>query len=138
MNVIVGLGCRPGVAEADVRALLDTALGRHHVRIEDVLGYATVAARGDEPGLRAVAGPGLMTFSAAELAEVAVPNPSARVLESAGTASVAEAAALRATALLAPRGTRVHLIEPKLAGIGVTVALARYVVITDAFVNPTR
>lgn len=138
MKVVVGLGCRPGVAEAEVRALLDTALGRHDARMEDVLGYATVAARGDEPGLRAVAGPGLMTFSAAELAGVPVPNPSARVLESVGTASVAEAAALRAAALLAPRGTRVSLVEPKLAGTGVTVALARYAVITEASVNPTR
>lgn len=135
---MVGLGCRPGVAEADVRAALTSALGRHGAGLDDVLGYATLVARGAEPALRAVAGPGLMTFSAEELAGVTVPNPSPVVLASVGTASVAEAAALRAAALLAPRGAQVRLIEPKSAGVGVTVALARYLVIADAFRHPTR
>jgi cobalamin biosynthesis protein CbiG len=124
VSVVVGLGCRPGVEEAEVRTLLATVLRRHHMRVEDVLGYATVEARADEPALRAVAGPGLLTFPAEELAHIPVPNPSALTLESVGTASVAEAAALRAATLLAPRGAEVRLIEPKLAGTGVTVALA--------------
>lgn len=124
MNLVVGLGCRPGVAEAEVRAVVTEVLRRHDARPEDVLGYATVAARGEEPALRAVAGPGLIVFSAEELAGVPVPNPSAHVLASVGTASVAEAAALRAATLLAPRQAEVRLLEPKSAGVGVTVALA--------------
>jgi cobalt-precorrin 5A hydrolase/precorrin-3B C17-methyltransferase len=64
-----------------------------------VAGVASADRKGDEPALLALAerrGWPLRLFSAAELAMVPVPNPSAAVAHELGTASVAEASALLA------------------------------------------
>jgi cobalt-precorrin 5A hydrolase/precorrin-3B C17-methyltransferase len=124
-DLVVGLGCRPGVHPDDVRAVLDELLRRHALHPAGVLAYVTLTARVGEPGLRAVAGDALLCFPATTLASVAVPNPSRRVAASVGTPAVAEAAALHAAAELAPPGASVELIGPKLAGAGVTAAVVR-------------
>ncbi len=90
---VVGIGARPGVSAAEVLAAVDAVLpaGADCVRL------ATLDARAAEPGLvdAAVArGWPLVGHSAAALAAVPVPSPSARVASAVGTASVAEAAAL--------------------------------------------
>ncbi|GAB3883633.1 hypothetical protein GCM10029964_043330 [Kibdelosporangium lantanae] len=66
--------------------------------------------------------PPLALCTAAELAAVEVPHPSAAVEASVGTPSVAEAAAL-----LGARGVggRVELVAPKTSRGNVTVAAAR-------------
>ncbi len=89
----VGFGAVPGVSAEEVLAAVDAVLppGSADVRL------ATLAARATEPGPRAAAaerGWPLTGHSAAELAEVDVPGPSARVASLVGTSSVAEAAAL--------------------------------------------
>jgi cobalt-precorrin 5A hydrolase len=124
-DLVVGLGCRPGVPPDNVRAVLDALLSRHALHPAGVLAYATLIARVDEPGLRAVAGDALLCYPATALASVTVPNPSRKVAASVGTPAVAEAAALLAATELAPPGASVELIGPKLAGAGVTVAVAR-------------
>jgi cobalamin biosynthesis protein CbiG len=124
-DLVVGLGCRPGVTEQVVRRLLAEVLDRHGCRPEAVRAYATLDARAREPGLLAVCGSGLLGFPAEVLARVTVPNPSPVVAASVGTASVAEAAALHAARALAPPGATARLIGPKAAGSGVTAALAR-------------
>lgn len=122
--LVVGLGCRPGVAVAEALALVEALLERHGRDRAAVVAYATLDAREAEPGLRAVAGDALLAYPAALLAAVAVPNPSTRVRHEVGTPSVAEAAALYAAHTLAPPGSTVELIGEKLAGAGVTAALA--------------
>jgi cobalamin biosynthesis protein CbiG len=125
-GLVVGFGARPGVAEAAVRAVLAALLDRHGPDPAPVRGWATLAARTSEPGLHAVAGPALRGYPADQLAAVPVPHPSARVAAAVGTPSVAEAAALRHAAELAPPGSPVVLAVPKLRGDGVTAALARF------------
>jgi cobalamin biosynthesis protein CbiG len=124
-DLVVGLGCRPGVSAAEVRATVAALLARHGLDPAEVRAYATLDERAGEPGLRALAGPGLLAYPARLLALVDVPNPSARVAAAVGVAGVAEAAALHAAAELAPPGFPVTLVAPKLAGTGVTAAAAR-------------
>ncbi|MFC0596953.1 cobalamin biosynthesis protein [Streptomyces palmae] len=95
----VGVGARPGVAEAEVRELVLRTLAEAGQPPSAVAALATTAARAGEPGLTAVAaglGVPLLAFAATRLASVQVPSPSARVRAATGTPSVAEAAALLA------------------------------------------
>jgi cobalamin biosynthesis protein CbiG len=124
-DLVVGLGCRPGVRAADVGETVRGLLGRHALDPAGIRAYATLLARTGEPGLRAVAGPGLLGYPPEVLARVAVPNPSERVNAAVGTPAVAEAAALHAAGELAGPGGRAELVAPKLVGVGVTAAVAR-------------
>ena len=90
---VVGVGAVAGVSAEEVLAAVDAVLpsGATDVRL------ATLSARAAEPGIAGAAarrGWPLTGHSAADLAAVVVPSPSARVAAAAGTASVAEAAAL--------------------------------------------
>ncbi|XIE78043.1 cobalamin biosynthesis protein [Streptomyces sp. SBR177] len=94
----------------------------------DVRAVATLDVRAGEPGIAGAAallgpGPGVpvRAFGSEELAAVAVPHPSAVPLAAAGTASVAEAAALRAA------GPGAVLLVPKRKSRRVTCAIARSV-----------
>jgi len=124
-DLVVGLGCRPGVRAADVSDTVRALLRRHALDPADIRAYATLLARAGEPGLRAVAGPGLLSYPPEVLATVAVPNPSERVAAAVGTPGVAEAAALHAARELAGPDGRAELVAPKLAGAGLTAAVAR-------------
>lgn len=102
-RLAVGLGLRRGRSPEHILAALDTVLPRARI---DCL--ATIDRRAGEPGLRLAAellGVPLYGFTAAQLANVPVPNPSDRVVEAFGIPGVAEAAALLAGAgpLLVPR-----------------------------------
>jgi cobalamin biosynthesis protein CbiG len=124
-DLVVGLGCRPGVLAADVRATVRAVLDRSALDPAAVRAYATLAARAGEPGLRAVTGSELLAYPAEVLALVRVPNPSERVAAAVGIPGVAEAAALHAAGVLAPAGGGALLVAAKLAGVGVTAAVAR-------------
>ena len=98
----LGLGCERHTSLSVLERLVDQTLTRHGLAREAVAGVATVDRKGDEAALLALVeqrGWPLRLFSAAELATVAVPNPSAVVAKEMGTASVAEAAALLAAGL---------------------------------------
>jgi cobalt-precorrin 5A hydrolase len=89
----VGIGAVAGVGVEEVLAAVDAVLpaGAADVRM------ATLDVRAAEAGIVAAAaarGWPLTGHSAAELARVRVPAPSARVATAVGTPSVAEAAAL--------------------------------------------
>lgn len=116
-DVVVGIGLRPGTSTDVIRAALRKAVGDHRIAC-----LATLEQRCADPGLRAVAADlrvPLRSYSAAELAAVAVPNPGSRARSAVGTPSVAEAAAL----LAAGGGP---LVLPKRVVHGVVVAAARY------------
>ncbi|MEW5630483.1 Rv2231c family pyridoxal phosphate-dependent protein CobC [Streptomyces hydrogenans] len=151
-GVHIGVGARSGTPAEEILALVRSALaelsgpagpagpaGAGHARGGGadpgaagpsgrvrVAGLATLDARVAEPGIVAVAarlGVPVTGFPAEELAGVAVPHPS-RVAEAAtGTASVAEAAALRAA------GPGAVLLVPKRKGRRVTCAIAGFVLI---------
>lgn len=97
--MVLGLGARVGVPEAELAAAIDAALRAAGVAAAEIGGLATLDRRAAEAGVRAVAeryGWPLLAFEAARLAGTHVPNPAAIVAASAGTPSVAEAAALLA------------------------------------------
>ncbi len=123
----MGVGCRRGAPVEDVRELVAAVLTRHGLRPEAVRAFATVAARADEPALRALAGDALLAFPAEVLDRVPVPHRSAEVAAAVGTGSVAEAAAVHAATMLAGPGGAGVLIADKLSGGTATAAVARIV-----------
>jgi cobalt-precorrin 5A hydrolase/precorrin-3B C17-methyltransferase len=104
-SLAVGVGASRGVSAAEVLSLIDAVLDEAGLSPLSVAALATVDAKADEPGITEAAarrGWPLVSYPAAVLAAVAVPNPSAAALAAVGTRSVAEAAALtRGDALVA-------------------------------------
>ncbi|MGW3650675.1 precorrin-3B C(17)-methyltransferase [Streptomyces sp. NPDC000878] len=96
-SLVVGVGASKGAPEDEVLGLVQGALADAGLSVASVGALATVDAKAGEPGIVGAAGRlgvPVLTYSAAELAEVDVPNPSAAPLAAVGTPSVAEAAAL--------------------------------------------
>ncbi|MFJ9634260.1 precorrin-3B C(17)-methyltransferase [Streptomyces sp. NPDC101175] len=96
-SLVVGVGASRGVPVDEVLDLIGDAVREAGLSPASLAALATVDAKSDEPALVEAArrlGVPLLTYSAAELAAVAVPNPSPAPLSAVGTPSVAEAAAL--------------------------------------------
>ncbi len=133
-TLVVGIGSASGVSTDAVTAALAMLETRHGFDLHAVRCFATVDRKAQEPGiLHAVTDwafwhwqdePTLRVYSAETLNRVDVPHPSDVVLAEVGTASVAEAAALRGAADLAGGGP-VELVVPKIKAGNVTVAAAR-------------
>jgi cobalt-precorrin 5A hydrolase/precorrin-3B C17-methyltransferase len=133
-TLVVGLGSRRGVTTTAVASALSELELRGGLDLRAVRAFATSENKADERGIvEAVEDWGfwhddttapLLTYPAASLAVVDVPNPSSAVLAEVGTASVAEAAALHGAMALAS-GARVEMAAEKFTGDRVTVAAAR-------------
>jgi cobalt-precorrin 5A hydrolase/precorrin-3B C17-methyltransferase len=96
-SLVVGVGASRGAPVEEVLALVGDTLREAGLSVRSVAGLATVDAKSEEPGIVGAAGRlgvPLVTYTAEELAAVAVPNPSDAPLAALGTPSVAEAAAL--------------------------------------------
>jgi cobalt-precorrin 5A hydrolase / precorrin-3B C17-methyltransferase len=96
-SLAVGVGASRGVSAAEVLSLIDAVLDEAGLSPLSVTALATVDAKADEPGITEAAarrGWPLVSYPAAVLAAVDVPNPSAAAMTAVGTPSVAEAAAL--------------------------------------------
>jgi cobalt-precorrin 5A hydrolase/precorrin-3B C17-methyltransferase len=106
-SLVVGVGASKGAPAEEVLGLVEAALRDAGLSARSVAELATVDAKAGEPGIVEAAerlGVPLVTYSAEELAEVDVPNPSDAPLAAVGTPSVAEAAALvRGGELLVPK-----------------------------------
>ncbi|MGD9988415.1 cobalamin biosynthesis protein [Pseudonocardia sp.] len=121
MRLVVGLGASSGVPEEAVAELLARVVDRP----EDVVAFASIDRRADEPGLLAAIAPApLRTYPAAALDGAGAPGGSARVRAATGTGSVAEAAALLAATELAGPGEQVRLRVAKTVGDRCTAAVA--------------
>jgi cobalt-precorrin 5A hydrolase/precorrin-3B C17-methyltransferase len=119
-TLIVGVGSSRGAAAAEIGSLIDSTLAELGVSARSVRHIATADVKADEQGLQDAAaerGWPVVTYPAAQLAAVPVPNPSEVVRRAVGTPSVAEAAAL-----IGPGTT---LIAAKRASAHATVAVAR-------------
>ncbi|MDX5568277.1 cobalamin biosynthesis protein, partial [Streptomyces sp. ID05-04B] len=95
--LVVGVGASTGVPAAEVFELVESALREAGRSVRDLAALATVDVRAGEPGLVEAArrlGVPMVTYSARQLARVAVPHPSDAPFAALGTTSVAEAAAL--------------------------------------------
>ena len=111
----IGLGCERGTDPGLVREAVAGALGQAGLAVVAVAGLASISLKGDETALLELAAlqqwP-LRLFEAEQLRAMATPNPSQRVLDAVGSASVAEAAALCA----AGRGGRLLLEKTVVRG----------------------
>lgn len=99
MKVALGLGCDRGTPLATLRLVVDEALAACRAELADVAAVASIDLKADEPALLQLGqalGWSIRFYPAAELATVAVPNPSETVRRHTGTPSVSEAAALLA------------------------------------------
>lgn len=128
----LGLGCDRGTAAETVAHAVAQALARLGCGSAQVMGMASIALKADEAGLLAFAaaqGWPLHFYSAAELARVAVPNPSETVRRYTGSPSVSEAAALLlgGGAAADPGDLLLEKFKHRGAdGRNVTVSVARY------------
>lgn len=95
LALAIGLGCDRGTPLATVQQCLQQALALIGGALADVAVLASIEAKADEAAflqLAAQHGWPLQWYSAAQLAAVPVPNPSATVQRYMGTPSVSEAA----------------------------------------------
>ena len=128
MKLALGLGCDRGTPATTIARCIDEALALANARLADVQAVASIDLKADEIGLAEVASANgwlIRFYAAAELALVAVPNPSETVRKYTGTPSVSEAAAL-----LAAGADQTHLIIEKHKlrgpdGRNATVSIAR-------------
>lgn len=98
-HLILGMGCDRGVSLETLNTALDQALEKINQTRDAVMALASIDKKNDELALLALAEQQswpLHFFSAAQLAQVEVPNPSAVVMKYMGTPAVAEAAAILA------------------------------------------
>ncbi|MET8165493.1 precorrin-3B C(17)-methyltransferase [Streptomyces sp. NPDC005329] len=96
-SLVVGVGASRGAPVDEVLDLVEGVLREAGLSARSLAELATVDAKRDEPGIVEAArrlGVPVVTYTAEELAGVAVPNPSDAPLAAVGTPSVAEAAAL--------------------------------------------
>jgi 5,6-dimethylbenzimidazole synthase len=99
VKLALGLGCDRGTPADTIARAVDQALAQLGAGLGDVAAVASIDLKADEAGLLALAearGWTLRFYPAAELAAVAVPNPSETVRRYTGSPSVSEAAALLA------------------------------------------
>mgnify|MGYP003776393637 FL=1 len=128
MNLAVGLGCDRGALLQTLETALDAALQSIAATRAQIRVFATIDKKNDEHCMRQLAqqeNKMLVFFTAEQLAQVAVPNPSETVRKYMGTPAVSEAAAL-----LAADTTLQHLLVEKHKLLGsdgknVTISIAR-------------
>lgn len=113
-DLIIGIGVSAAGTREELERLLERTLGEAERTRQDIAAIATIAMRSNHAAVVALAaelGVPVLTYDVEELAKVAVPTPSLRVLARSGTPSVAEAAALlaaSATTLLVTKRTSAH------------------------------
>ncbi|MBO3277764.1 cobalamin biosynthesis protein [Pseudomonas schmalbachii] len=125
---IAGLGCRRGCTVAELRELLEHSLQQLALPLSALDGLASGAHKREEAGMLQLAadlGLPLAFCSTEQLAaqEALLAQPSERVRELTGAASVAEAAALARAAELGGRPAR--LLCGKQRSAAATLAIAR-------------
>ncbi len=97
MLLALGIGCDRGTPLATLQHALNLALAEISAHLGQVERIASIDKKADEAGILQLAewlDLKLMFYSAQELAQVEVPNPSAVVQKYMGTPAVSEAAAL--------------------------------------------
>lgn len=121
----LGIGCIRGTEKAVIDKAIRDVFKRYHLSLAAIAGIATLDIKANERGLIAYCqeeGLPLKTFTAEELRDINVPNPSAIVNKKEGTPSVAEAAALKMghTLLVSKQ------IEAKSVTVAVSLAAREY------------
>ena len=95
--IVLGVGCNSGTSSAEIAAVISETLASAGLAINSVRNVATIDRKANEPGLVDVcrqSGWPLVSYTAAELSTVAIPNPSETVFRYVGAYGVSEPAAL--------------------------------------------
>jgi cobalt-precorrin 5A hydrolase len=121
--IAIGIGCRRGIAKESFVEMIQQALSRIGDAAE-VIELFTIEDKHDEAGLLAAAVDlhlpiRFLSRTALQSVEASIVTPSRQAESALGVASVSEAAAL------AGAGRDAVLIMPRIAGQGVTCAVAR-------------
>ena len=116
--LVVGVGCSSDATPDEVASAIEATMIESNLANEAIHTFATIDIRKDHPAIVALNHPTVF-FDSSQLAQVVVPNPSSTVLDSVGSASVAEAAAILAS------GSPDGLIVSKRKFRAVTVAVAQ-------------
>ncbi len=98
-KIILGVGCDRNTVLQTLETAVDLALQEVAHNYDAVVAIATIDKKRDEPALLELSCKRnwpLYYYSAEQLAQVAVPNPSVVVLKYMGTPAVSEAAAMLA------------------------------------------
>lgn len=128
MKLAVGMGCDRNASLETLETALDQALASIAASRSDIACFASIDKKNDEAALLQLANNEkklLQFFTADELAQVPVPNPSETVRKHMGTPAVSEAAAL-----LAANTDQQYLLVEKHKHLGsdgknATVSIAR-------------
>lgn len=118
----VGIGCEKHTPQELISEAVTQVFRSHHLALEAIAGLATIDLKAEEKGLVDFAQKHnlpLVTFTASELAQVSVPNPSDIVYKTVSTPSVAEA-----SALLAAEQSTLLITKQVLKRVTVAIALA--------------
>lgn len=119
-NLVAGMGCHKGTPGEELVAFITATFQRTGLSLLSLKALATIEAKKAEPGLQLAArslGVEFLWFTATELENIPVPNPSPAVVRHMKVASVSEAAALKAGG--------VELIVTKQKAPNATLAVAR-------------
>jgi len=134
MKLAVGMGCDRNVSLETLETALDQALASIRASRADIACFSSIDKKNDEVALLNLAkneNKPLQFFTADELAQVPVPNPSETVRKHMGTPAVSEAAALLAAKNeSATKTDQQHLLVEKYKYLGIdgknaTVSIAR-------------
>jgi cobalamin biosynthesis protein CbiG len=93
----LGIGCQRGVSSESIESAILQTLALQDLNIADVVGVASIDRKSQELGILEVCAKyrwQLQTYSAAELDNIQIHQPSTAVAQLMGTKSVAEAAAI--------------------------------------------
>nr|WP_041391625.1 precorrin-3B C(17)-methyltransferase [Prochlorococcus marinus] len=104
----VGIGCERNTSLSLLEKALQDSLRKAGLAKSSIAGFASIEIKSDEPALTSLISKEALPvrfYSAQELSEVEVPNPSAFVQSEVGTSSVAEAASI----LSAGKGAKLKL-----------------------------
>ena len=96
-DIVLGIGCDRNTPHATLAQVIDEALQRLGRDWSAVKAVASIDLKADEEAMQQLMqqrGCDIRFYSAAQLAQVPVPNPSETVRKYTGTPSVSEAAAL--------------------------------------------
>ena len=93
----LGIGCQRGVSDESIESAILQTLALQDLQLAEVMGVASIDHKAQEPGISEVCAKyhwQLQTYSATELDNVQIQQPSTTVAQLVGTNSVAEAAAM--------------------------------------------
>ena len=117
----LGVGCRRGVPADEILELIRSVVADNGIALESIFCMGSIDAKSDEAGMIEAAhilGLDLKFFSAAELDEIEVANPSGMVMKHMGVNGVSEAAAMKLA-------NATQILVPKTKSARVTVAIAK-------------